>query len=153
MGCRSHNKERTNNTKPVNGGTYTMTDRRLKVHYMSTTVDVRTPQYILEELRKEFGELYDPCPIGGSDGLITDWESPAYINPPYGREIVKWTKKALEESNKGVHIIMLLPARTDTGWFHDHVLPNAKEIRFVRGRIKFEGYESGAPFPPMLVIL
>ena len=126
--------------------------KNLKVHYMSTNVHVRTPKYILESLRKEFGDLYDPCPIHGTDGLVTDWESPAYVNPPYGSELPKWTKKALEEYKKGCVIILLLPARTDTAWFHDDILPYATEIRFIRGRIRFEGYRSGAPFPSMIVI-
>ena len=75
----------------------------------------------------------------------------AFCNPPYGREIGLWVKKAYEESEKGQLVVMLLPARTDTKWFHDYILGKA-EIRFVRGRLKFGDSTNSAPFPSMVVI-
>jgi site-specific DNA-methyltransferase (adenine-specific) len=73
------------------------------------------------------------------------------MNPPYGREITQWVKKAWEESQKGATVVCLLPARTDTRWFHSYVLGKA-EIRFIKGRLKFEGAKNSAPFPSMIVI-
>jgi len=74
-----------------------------------------------------------------------------FCNPPYGREIGLWVKKAYEESLNGQLIVMLLPARTDTKWFHDYIL-NKAEIRFVRGRLKFGDSNNSAPFPSMVVV-
>ena len=75
------------------------------------------------------------------------------MNPPYGREVGKWIAKAAHDSLEyGSTIVCLLPSRTDTKWFHELVLPNAQEIRFIRGRVKFEGMQAGAPFPSLIVI-
>jgi site-specific DNA-methyltransferase (adenine-specific) len=73
------------------------------------------------------------------------------MNPPYGRQISKWVKKAYESAKKGAVVVGLLPARTDTKWFHDYIY-NKAEIRFVRGRLKFGNSKNSAPFPSMLVI-
>ena len=73
------------------------------------------------------------------------------MNPPYGREIGHWVKKAYETSLKGSTVVCLLPARTDTKWFHDYIYGKA-EIRFIRGRLKFSGNKYNAPFPNMIVI-
>ena len=75
-----------------------------------------------------------------------------YCNPPYGREISKWIKKAYEENLKGTKIVLLLPARTDTKWFHEYIY-NKHEIRFIKGRLKFNDGKNPAPFPSMLVIM
>lgn len=75
-----------------------------------------------------------------------------FCNPPYGREIGKWVEKAYQTNKEsGDLVVMLLPARTDTKWFHDFIYKKA-EIRFVKGRLKFGGSKSGAPFPSMVVI-
>lgn len=74
-----------------------------------------------------------------------------FCNPPYGRELPKWVKKCYEESLKGNLVVMLIPARTDTRWFHDYIYHKA-EIRFIRGRLKFNDGKQGAPFPSMVVI-
>lgn len=75
-----------------------------------------------------------------------------FCNPPYGRQIGKWVKKCWEESRKPDTLcVMLIPARTDTGYFHDYIYKQAREIRFIRGRLHFN--EGGpAPFPSMVVI-
>ena len=74
------------------------------------------------------------------------------MNPPYGRKIGKWVKKAHDEVERGVPLVVcLLPARTDTKWFHDYIYGKA-EIRFIRGRLKFGGSKNSAPFPSMIVI-
>ena len=72
------------------------------------------------------------------------------MNPPYGREIGKWVKKAYEESRKGTPVVCLLPARTDTAWWNDYCAKGL--IKFVRGRLKFGNAETGAPFPSAIVI-
>ena len=75
-----------------------------------------------------------------------------FCNPPYGREIGKWVRKCYEESRKpDTVVVMLVPARTDTRWFHSYIYHKA-EIRFVRGRLKFGGSKQGAPFPSMVVV-
>lgn len=73
-----------------------------------------------------------------------------FCNPPYGRTISDWVEKAYEESRNSL-VVMLLPARTDTRWFHDFIL-NKAEIRFIRGRLKFGNAKNSAPFPSMIVI-
>lgn len=77
-----------------------------------------------------------------------------FCNPPYGRAIKDWVKKSSEEAKKAdTTVVMLIPARTDTSYFHDYIYqkPNV-EIRFVRGRLKFGDGKSSAPFPSMVVI-
>lgn len=80
------------------------------------------------------------------------WAGRCWCNPPYGRQIGKWVEKAVKEVKRGVPlVVMLLPARTDTKWFHDYCLPYGK-IEFLRGRLKFGGCENPAPFPSMIVV-
>jgi site-specific DNA-methyltransferase (adenine-specific) len=75
-----------------------------------------------------------------------------FCNPPYGREISKWVEKAYNENKKGTFIVMLLPARTDTKWFHNYIYKKHK-IEFIKGRLKFNDGKQSAPFPSMLVIM
>ena len=74
-----------------------------------------------------------------------------WCNPPYGKEIGKWVRKAYEESQMGAKVVMLLPARTDTRWFHDYIVDKAK-VRFIKGRLKFGDAKNSAPFPSMIVV-
>ena len=75
-----------------------------------------------------------------------------FCNPPYGKEISDWVQKCYEEGHKeNTLVVMLIPARTDTKYFHDYILHRA-EVRFIRGRLKFGGASTGAQFPSMLVI-
>ena len=80
------------------------------------------------------------------DGLSQEWTGVCWCNPPYGRHIGKWVKKAVESKAK---VVMLLPARTDTKWFHEYVLPYG-EIEFLKGRVRFVGAKDVAPFPSMI---
>lgn len=99
-----------------------------------------TPNYIYDKLNEEFHFDFDPCPLNGKNGLICDWGERNFINPPYSRELKeKFVLKAIEESKKGKLCVLLLPVSTSTKLFHDVIQPNAKEIRFFRGRIKFIG--------------
>ena len=114
----------------------------------------RTPKTLLAALEDEFGAFFDPCPGGTRNGLQIPWRGNVYCNPPYGHVLSKWIRKGIEElqSGRAAQIVWLLPARTDTRWFHDLVVPNAVEIRFLRGRIHFS--EKGpAPFPSMIVVM
>lgn len=97
-------------------------------------------------------------PRGFMDALSQSWDrgGAVFCNPPYGREIGKWVKKAYEEARGGGYaIVLLIPARTDTAYFHDYIYEKA-EIRFVRGRLRFTDDEGNAsdpaPFPSMVVI-
>jgi len=116
-----------------------------------------TPVSLYEMLDAEFRFNFDPCPFNENyhgplfsfDGLNVSWEGKrVFCNPPYGKAITKFMMKAIEAELA----VYLVPARTDTRWFHELALPCAKEIRFLRGRLKFENCKNPAPFPCMLVI-
>lgn len=113
--------------------------------------DWATPREFYESLNSEFHFDFDPCPyqhdISKWDGLKIDWGKSNFINPPYSRELKEaFVKKAIEESKKGKICVMLLPVSTSTKLFHDYIQPNAKEIRFVRGRIRFVGVNTKGEF-------
>jgi phage N-6-adenine-methyltransferase len=84
------------------------------------------------------------------DGLTQEWRGVCWMNPPYGKEIGKWVKKAYESSLSGATVVCLLPARTDTRWFHDYCVLG--KIEFIRGRLKFGDSKHNAPFPSMIVV-
>lgn len=129
-----------------------MKANRLSVHFSSLRLNWQTPLEVYELLNTEFDFDFDPCPVNPSfDGFNINWGKRNFINPPYGREIGKWLKKGYEESLLGKLCVFLIPSRTDTRWWHDYVM-KAKEIRFVKGRIKFNGATTGAPFPSCIVI-
>lgn len=124
-----------------------------------------TPQSFYDELDKEFQFTLDPCATPENakcemfftnemNGLTQNWGgNRVFCNPPYGKEIGKWVKKAYEESKKSnTTVVMLIPARTDTAYFHDYIYHKAKEIRFVKGRLKFGQSKNAAPFPSMVVV-
>jgi hypothetical protein len=113
--------------------------------------DWQTPNYIYKDLHLEFQFDFDPCPfmhdVSEWDGLIIDWKERNFINPPYSRKLKEaFVKKAIEESKKGKLCVMLLPVSTSTVLFHDYILPNKKEIRFIRKRIKFSGINTFGEF-------
>lgn len=116
----------------------------MKNRNLNHSNDWATPDYILDEIREEFGEFFDPCPFHNDiklwDGLKSDWNGRVhYINPPYERKLKEaFIRKAFEESKKGKTCIMLLPVSTSTKIFHEIIYPNA-EIRFIKRRIKFKG--------------
>jgi len=123
-----------------------------RVMFSSASTDWSTPADIFHKLNQEFNFNDDPCPIIPRDnGLARPWGTSTFVNPPYGREIGKWLKKAYEESQQGKTIVCLIPSRTDTSWWHSYVM-KAKEIRFIRGRLKFGGSKNSAPFPSAIVI-
>lgn len=135
-----------------------------KVFFSSKSVEWATPQDFFDKLDKEFHFDLDPCAdphnakcvnyfTKEQDGLQQDWGGHSvFVNPPYSRKIGQWVAKGYVESQKrGTIVVMLIPARTDTSWFHDYIYTNA-EIRFVRGRLKFGSGDGRAPFPSMVVI-
>lgn len=83
------------------------------------------------------------------DGLAQEWGGKVWMNPPYGREIGKWVRKAYESAQRGATVVCLLPARTDTAWWHDYCEKGS--YWFVRGRLKFNGHKWSAPFPSVVV--
>lgn len=110
----------------------------------------QTPKKLYEELNNEFFFNDDPCPLGGSGGLERDWGTPAFVNPPYSK-IKDWIKKGYEESLKNKIVVMLIPSRTDTKYWHEYVM-KAAEIRFIKGRLKFNDGKGSAPFPSAIVV-
>ena len=135
----------------------------MDVHYSSKTDNWATPQTFFDRLNTEFKFTLDPCAdkdnakcgkyyTADDDGLSQDWAGErVFMNPPYGRAISDWVRKAYEESTKGALVVALIPARTDTRYWHDYVM-RAKEIRLVKGRLKFGDGRNSAPFPSAVVI-
>ncbi len=124
----------------------------MNVHFSSQRLDWKTPKAVYQVLDGEFNFDHDPCPTKWQvDGLKSDWGGVNFVNPPYGKEIPKWIKKGYEEWQKGKTVVFLIPSRTDTRWWHDYCM-KATEIRFIRGRLKFDDQENSAPFPSAIVI-
>ena len=136
----------------------------MDVHYSSKTNEWSTPQDFFDELDKEFNFTLDPCATSENakcnkyftvedDGLKQDWSNDVvFMNPPYGREIKYWVQKAYEESLKGATVVCLIPARTDTTYWHNYIFGKADDIRFIKGRLKFSGSKNPAPFPSAIII-
>lgn len=121
--------------------------------FKSLSVDWATPTGVYEKLNDEFHFDLDPCPLHGLEdeinGLLMSWAGKrVFCNPPYGPQIGRWLEKAHEPELA----VFLIPARTDTRWFHNLVLGRASDIRFIRGRLKFGNAKSSAPFPSMVVV-
>ena len=124
-----------------------------KVHFSSASDRWATPRHVYAALDAEFHFDFDPCPLdGNADGLATlfcDWTGKrAFVNPPYGPGMSEWLQRGLTADLA----VFLIPARTDTRWFHEICLPRAREIRFIRGRLRFGGAVNAAPFPSMVVV-
>lgn len=124
-----------------------------RVVFSSATVEWPTPRAFFEKLDAEFHFNFDPCPLQGEeDGrspLFCSWAGKrVFCNPPYGPEIPKF----LQRWHEAELAVFLIPARTDTRWFHYICLPHASEIRFICGRLRFGNSEHRAPFPSMLVV-
>nr|DAL19017.1 MAG TPA_asm: DNA N-6-adenine-methyltransferase [Caudoviricetes sp.] len=132
------------------------------VMFSSKTDLWATPQELFDELDKEFHFELDVCATPENakcrkfytkeqDGLAQPWTGLVWCNPPYGREIGQWVRRAFFAAVAGATVVMLLPARTDTRWFHEYIYGKA-EVRFIRGRLKFGDARNSAPFPSMVVI-
>lgn len=119
------------------------------VVFSSMSDEWSTPASIYDSLDAEFGFRFDPCPLGGTNGLDIPWQFPTFCNPPYS-QIGKWVAKGFEESKQGT-VVFLIPSRTCTRWWHEYVM-KAKEIRFIKGRLKFGNAKNPAPFPSCIVV-
>ena len=125
-----------------------------KTHFSLLRMDWRTPKDVYQDLDSEFQFDHDPCPAGWDgkiNGLTSDWGESNYVNPPYGRELPKWIEKGYQEWKKGKTVVFLIPSRTDTRWWHDYCM-KATEIRYIKGRLKFDDQPNPAPFPSAIVI-
>lgn len=133
--------------------------------FSSERMDWETPQDFFDKLNVEFHFTLDPCANEQNakckkfytieqDGLTQSWQGEiVFCNPPYGRELSKWVEKAYKESRKpNTIVVMLIPARTDTKYFHQYIYKKS-EIRFIKGRLKFGNSTNGAPFPSMVVVM
>jgi phage N-6-adenine-methyltransferase len=130
---------------------------------MSSNTDMwETPQWIFDTFNVHYLFTLDVCAVQDNakcknyftleqDGLKQKWEEMCWMNPPYGREIIKWVRKAYESSLDGTVVVALLPARTDTAWFWDYVYEKAM-IGFIRGRLRFGDGKGAAPFPSMIAV-
>ncbi len=129
-----------------------------RVVYSNNTGIWETPQAFFDSLDEEFHFDIDVCALPQNakckrfytpfHGLVQPWKGVCWCNPPYGRGVEKWVRKAAESD---ATIVMLLPARTDTKWFHEYIYGKA-EVRFIKGRLKFGSVKDNAPFPNMVVI-
>lgn len=133
-----------------------------RVLFSSKSALWSTPQEFFDALNNEFHFELDVCALPENakcdkyytpemDGLAQEWKGVCWCNPPYGREVNKWVRKAYYSAIEGATVVMLLPARTDTKWFHEYIYGKA-ELRFVKGRIKFGSSNNSAPFPSMVAI-
>lgn len=133
--------------------------------FSSERMDWETPQDFFDKLNVEFHFTLDPCANEQNakckkfytieqDGLAQSWQGEiVFCNPPYGRELSKWVEKEYKESRKpNTIVVMLIPARTDTKYFHQYIYKKS-EIRFIKGRLKFGNSTNGAPFPSMVVVM
>lgn len=131
------------------------------VYASSKTDEWATPQDLFDRLDAIWHFDLDVCATASNakcakyytreqDGLKQEWRGCCWMNPPYGREIGRWMRKAYEASMQGATVVCLVPARTDTAWWHDYAMQG--EIDFFRGRLKFGTQKNSAPFPSALVV-
>jgi len=136
--------------------------QKVNVHFSSETDMWATPQDFFDKLNFIYSFTLDPCSTKDNakcshffteqdNGLNQDWAGHrVFMNPPYGRTIGQWMKKAYEESLKGALVVCLVPARTDTAWWHNFAIKG--DIEFLRGRLKFGDAKNSAPFPSAVVV-
>ena len=119
--------------------------------FMKNTDHWTTPKEIYEEFLSK--GYFDPCPLHSQfNGLVIEWEDKTFVNPPYS-QCIQWVLKAIEQAEKGKEIVMLVPSRTDTKWFHLLLSKPYVSMQFVKGRLKFGGSKNSAPFPSVFITL
>ena len=137
------------------------TQHTYNVHFSSKTDLWETPQDFFDRYDAIYGFTLDVCALPDNakcntyftpeqDGLSQEWVGVCWMNPPYGRTIAKWVQKAFESAKHGATVVCLLPARTDTRWWHDYC--QRGDVTFVRGWLKFGGHKNSAPFPSAVVV-
>lgn len=130
----------------------------------STTVERETPDELFQTLNSFYHFTLDPCAshinakcdkyyTKETDGLSKSWKGEVvFMNPPYGKDIEIWMKKAYDETrDSNALVVALIPASTSAGWFHDYVLPGARKIFFIKHRLQFKGTPTGAPFSSLII--
>jgi len=133
----------------------------MNAHFSSATDLWATPQDLFDRLHAQYGFEIDVCATPenakcpkfftkADDGLAQQWSGVCWMNPPYGRQIGAWMAKAYRASQAGATVVCLVPARTDTAWWHDYAAKG--EVEFLRGRLKFGGHKKPAPFPSAIVV-
>ena len=133
----------------------------MNVHFSSETDNWETPQEFYDKYNSVYKFELDVCASHQNhkapkyftkedDGLSRTWEGTVWMNPPYGREICLWMKKAYESSLNGTTVVCLVPSRTDTKWWHDYAMKG--DIEFIKGRLKFGESKNAAPFPSAVVV-
>ena len=133
----------------------------MSVHFSSATDLWATPQDFFDKQNAIYGFTLDVCATADNakcaryyteadNGLGQPWQGVCWMNPPYGRAIGHWMRKAYESAKAGATVVCLVPARTDTAWWHDYAMRG--RIQFLRGRLKFQGHRKDAPFPSAIVI-
>lgn len=135
-----------------------------RVHFSSEDMTWTTPRPLFDALHAEFGFTLDAAASHTNhlceryyteqdDGLTQDWSGVVWCNPPYGRAIGDWIRKAHHEARRGVQVVMLIPARTDTAAWHDYIFEQpGVTVRFLRGRLRFGDATGNAPFPSAVVV-
>lgn len=145
-----------------------MSTDRINAGVFSSNVDAwSTPESLMKVLRERWTFDLDPCCLPSSakapsyftpddDGLAQRWWGTVFMNPPYGRTIAAWVAKAAKEASHGATVVCLIPARTDTAYWHDYVMTQATEVHLIRGRLHFGGDHErtahNAPFPSAVVV-
>ncbi len=133
----------------------------MSVHFSSKTDLWATPQKFFDKYNDIYNFTLDVCANDDNakctkyftiedNGLAHTWVGVCWMNPPYGREIGEWMKKAYESSLQGATVVCLVPSRTDTKWWHDYAMKG--KIEFIKGRLKFGDAKNSAPFPSAIVI-
>lgn len=133
----------------------------MEVHFSSKTDLWATPQDFFNSYNEKYNFTLDVCADTTNhkcekyftkemDGLQQKWEGICWMNPPYGKEIKKWMKKAYESSLNGATVVCLVPSRTDTQWWHEYAMKG--KIEFIKGRLKFGGSKNSAPFPSAVIV-
>ena len=132
-----------------------------EVYASSASCEWETPKDFFEKLNERYHFEIDVCATKENakceryftkelDGLKQEWSGVCWMNPPYGKEISVWMRKAYESMLGGATVVCLVPARTDTAWWHDYAMKG--KITFIRGRLKFGGQKNSAPFPSAVVV-
>jgi len=129
--------------------------------FSSLSPEWPTPDAVFDVLDGRYHFTLDACATAENakcerfftpeqDALRQEWTGSVYVNPPYGREISRWMKKALESSERGATVVCLVPSRTDTDWWHNYSMKG--NIFFIRGRLRFGNAQNSAPFPSAIVV-
>lgn len=142
-----------------------MNEQDMKTLFSSESCEWATPQDFFNKMNELYGPFdLDVCATAANakcakyytkedNALVQDWvkDGPVcWMNPPYGKTIRDWMKKAYEESQRGATVVCLVHARTDTKWFHDFAIKG--DLTFVKGRLKFGGMKNSCPFPSVVVV-